>query len=374
MTTNTLRSLLFATSALCACASAGSGSGTGGSSTAGAGGSTEVGASGSAGEAVPANAASPCVEPEMGLWDDVFCTGLYLGRDASKYEPTAVPYTPGVRLWSDGAEKQRYLQLPPGTQIDNSNMDVWKFPVGTKAWKEFRFDGKLVETRLFWKRNESTWESGTYIWDADQRSAPLNKSRMPVLLASGYEIPTAKDCGRCHHGGADKLLGLEAVALALPTAQGVTLTRLNAQGSLSVPLKMTTISLPEDETGKAAAALGYMHANCGMPCHSSRGLGHDTELLVRLRGDEFWTSGGDITAPSATVMQAYKATINQKAVTGAVTAAFPDALRITPGKHEQSLVWLLAHRRGDYQMPPLVSHQVDDAGTQQLADWIDALH
>jgi hypothetical protein len=37
------------------------------------------------------------------------------------------------------------------------------------------------------------------------------------------------------------------------------------------------------------------------------------------------------------------------------------------------LVWLLSHRRGDYQMPPLVSHQIDEVGTQQLADWIDSL-
>jgi hypothetical protein len=41
--------------------------------------------------------------------------------------------------------------------------------------------------------------------------------------------------------------------------------------------------------------------------------------------------------------------------------------------HEQSLLWLLANRRGDYQMPPLVSHKVDDTGTQKLAAWIDAL-
>lgn len=373
MTTNMRRALLLACVALSACASAGAGKG-GSPGAAGAAGASTLAGSDATAAAGSMDSAPPCVEPETGSWDDVFCTGLYLNRDPTKYEPSAMPYTPGVTLWSDGAEKRRYLQLPAGSQIDNSDMDVWSFPVGTKAWKEFRFNGKLVETRLFWKRNASTWESATYIWDADQRSAPRNTSRKPTLIASGYEIPTGKDCDRCHHGGADKLLGLEAVALALPAAQGVTLTRLNAQGSLKVPLEMTTIALPEDETGKAGAALGYLHANCGMPCHSSRGLGHDTELLMRLRGDEFWTSAGDVSAPSATAMQAYLATVNQKAVTGAVTAAFPDALRITPGKHEQSLVWLLAHRRGDYQMPPLVSHEIDDVGTQKLVDWIDALH
>lgn len=328
----------------------------------------------SAGATASPPTATPCVEPDMGLPDDVFCTGLYHNRDATSYEPDARPYTPGVVLWSDGAEKQRYLYLAPGATIDTSDMDAWKFPVGTKAWKEFRFNGKLVETRLFWKRDASTWESGTYIWDADQRSAPLNTSRTPVLLASGYEIPTAKDCGKCHHGGADKLLGVEAVALGLSTAQGVTLARLVSDGALSNPPATTAISLPEDETGLAGAALGYLHSNCGMPCHSTRGLGHETELVMRLRADEFWPAAGGGSTPVASATDSYRATVNQPAVTGAVTSAFPGALRVTPGQHDQSLVWLLSHRRGDYQMPPLVSHQIDDVGTQTLATWIDALH
>jgi len=109
---------------------------------------------------------------------------------------------------------------PPSTTIDTSNLDSWKFPVGTKAWKEFRVDGVLIETRLFWKRSATSWDSGTYIWDAAGRAATLNTSAPKgVVLPNGYEIPTQKDCDKCHHGGSDKLLGVEAVALALPTAK-----------------------------------------------------------------------------------------------------------------------------------------------------------
>ena len=316
--------------------------------------------------------APACTEPDSGLPGDVFCTGLYRDRDATRYAENARPYTPGVTLWSDGAEKQRYLYLPPGSTIDTSNIDAWQFPVGTRAWKEFRFEGKLVETRLFWKRDERTWESGTYVWNAEQTAASLNTSRMPLLLPSGYEIPTAKDCGKCHHGGADKLLGLEAVALALPSARGLTLERLASEGALSQPPSPLSITLPEDSTGLAGAALGYLHANCGMPCHSSRGLGHETELLMRLRADEYWTSSGAVT-PSAPSTESYRATVNQPAITGAVTSKFPDTLRITAGQHERSLVWLLGHRRGEYQMPPLVSHRIDEQAMQALGAWIDAL-
>jgi hypothetical protein len=311
---------------------------------------------------------------------DVFCIGLYEGRDPSRHVASAMPYEPGVVLWSDGAEKRRFLYLPPATKIDTSNMDAWNFPVGTRAWKEFRLGGVLVETRLFWKRSDTLWEAGTYIWDSTSTAATLNLDRQPVLRPDGYEIPTAKDCGKCHHGGSDKLLGVEAVALALPTATGVTVKSLVAAGSLSHPPRTTSITLPEDATGKAAAALGYLHANCGMPCHSARGLGEETQLVLRIRADEIWPPealGGDAGASSGPVTVAatdiFLATVKKAPTTASVAQQFPGAARITPGSHDASLIWLLAHRRGNYQMPPLVSHRIDDVGTQKLADWIDAL-
>jgi len=318
--------------------------------------------------------ADDCVIPEHGLPADVFCTGLQLDRDPGQYVERVAPYEPGVTLWSDGAEKQRYLYLPPGTEIDTTDFDAWQFPEGTKAWKEFRFDGRLVETRLFWKRAPSEWASGTYIWDASGSDATLDTSRMPTIVGDDYEIPTAKDCGKCHHGGADKLLGIEAVALALPGALGVTLQVLRDDGRLSWAPSSPQARLPEDSTGRAAAALGYLHANCGMPCHSSRGLGDETQLLLRIRADEIWQlpqHGAPVS--DATEAEAYAATVGVEPTTASVAQRFPGALRVTPGVHESSLLWLMTDRRDDYAMPPLVSHKVDPAGTKALAAWIDAM-
>src|SRR5207248_1733049 len=131
-------------------------------------------------------------------------------------------------------------------------------------------EGKLIETRLIWKQAEGNWQFATYIWDATETNAPLNQSKTPTVLpmdhaiasARGYEIPTARDCGKCHHGGSDKLLGIEAIALALPTADGITLASLVAANLLSAPPDHTSVSLPEDSSGKAGAAIGYLHANC----------------------------------------------------------------------------------------------------------------
>jgi hypothetical protein len=69
----------------------------------------------------------------------------------------------------------------------------------------------------------------------------------------------------------------------------------------------------------------------------------------------------------------YQATVGVTPTTASVAQQYPDALRITPGNHEQSVVWLLSNLRGDYQMPPLASHQVDVDDNAALAAWIDGL-
>lgn len=318
------------------------------------------------------DAAPSCVDPPDGPPMDVFCTGLYENHDSTQHAQSAIPYTPGLTFWSDGAEKQRYLYLPPSATIDTSSMDAWRFPVGTKSWKEFRLGGALVETRFLWKRAEGMWAEAAYIWDAAAKSAILTDREAPTLLAGGYEIPSLKSCRKCHGGGADELLGVEAVALAVSTAEGVTLASLAAAGSLSAAPAKTAIALPEDATGKAAAALGYLHANCGMACHSTRGLSGFTQLHTRLRAEEFWPPGGGAVATAATT-DTYQTGVNQGVILATYAQAFPGTKLITPGDHDKSLAWLTAHLRGKHQMPPIVSHQIDEAGSQKLADWIDAL-
>ena len=83
--------------------------------------------------------------------DDLSCTGLYSDWATKTIASDAIPYTPALVFWSDGADKSRWLYLPPGTTIDTTDMDNWVFPVGTKIWKQFVLDGQLVETRLIWK-------------------------------------------------------------------------------------------------------------------------------------------------------------------------------------------------------------------------------
>src|SRR5262245_46399422 len=77
-------------------------------------------------------------------------------RDTS-VETVGRPFALQYSLWSDGATKTRWVYLPPGTSIDARNDDNWEFPVGTRFWKEFAFNGRKVETRMLWKTSASRW-------------------------------------------------------------------------------------------------------------------------------------------------------------------------------------------------------------------------
>ena len=88
-------------------------------------------------------------------------------------------FQPAHQLWSDAAEKRRWIRLPPGSQIDTAEMDHWQFPVGTKLWKQFGHAGMALETRLVERYGpgpEDYW-MGSFVWSADGTAATLRRGR-----------------------------------------------------------------------------------------------------------------------------------------------------------------------------------------------------
>ncbi len=61
-------------------------------------------------------------------------TGLCADGPCAVINPGILAFAPQYALYSDEATKRRWLQLPTGTKIDTTDMNYWKFPVGTKAW------------------------------------------------------------------------------------------------------------------------------------------------------------------------------------------------------------------------------------------------
>lgn len=300
------------------------------------------------------------------------CTGLYADFASKTVAASARAYEPAVVLWSDGAEKHRWVSLPPGTQIDTTNMDEWKFPLGTRFWKEFSLGGKRIETRFYWKVSEFLWVRTTYRWSDDETTATrldvgFSENDAGDPAASGYEIPAVAKCDQCHGGSADRILGFEAVGLGLPGATGLTLGTLVAEGLLTVNPPKTELAVPDDGLG-AAASLGWLHANCGTSCHNAL-----PQAMCAFKGMHVQLSFAETSAVTPlTSLEAYVTTVG-------VASSIPSGgyQRIQKGNAGNSAVhWLMSHRDAtnlNGQMPPSVSHRVDEPAAAALAAWIDAL-
>src|SRR6185436_16483473 len=62
-------------------------------------------------------------------------------------DPRVVGFTPRYPLWTDGAEKQRFIRVPDGTAVEAADVEHFTFPIGTQLWKHFSFGGRKIETR-----------------------------------------------------------------------------------------------------------------------------------------------------------------------------------------------------------------------------------
>jgi hypothetical protein len=313
-----------------------------------------------------AECANAAVPPQT-----IECTGLYLNLAKKELAPGVRPYAPAVPLWADFAEKQRWIWLPPGTQIDATNPNEWTFPVGTKVWKEFSRDGKRVETRLFLKVQNNFWVHTTYAWNADETAATSSQGgNLPWGTDGGiYHIPSPDECDQCHRGRNDHLLGFEQVSLGLPGATGLTLPTLVKEGLVAPAPGRTGLTIGDDGTGVAALALAWLHSNCGVSCHNDNANSAGYAASMRLRLDPTLLDGR-----SSVDFGARTTTMN----ISANNPMWSGQIRIVPGDPSHSLLIKLITNRGtnnpvDYQMPPIATFIVDTPDTQKVIEWIQKM-
>lgn len=214
---------------------------------------------------------------------------------------TATAYEPRFPLWSDGAGKQRWLLIPEGTTIDKSDPDAWEFPVGTRAWKEFDVDGTRVETRMIAEVGPDDWIDLAYVWLPDGSDAVATPDGVVDALGTNHDVPSAAQCAGCHGGRASHLLGISAIQL---------------------------------EDHAVEPAVGYLYANCSH-CHNQR--------RPARHGSRCYDPENDVN---------FDLTLD--------TLATPPA-RHTADHHGDEMLSRMG-QRGDDQMPPLATKQVDDAG------------
>lgn len=288
-------------------------------------------------------------DPESGEEFLLSQTGLY--RDIAELElaPDLIEFEPSHALWSDGADKRRWLRLPRGKRIDSSDVDHWQFPVGTMAFKEFSLHGRRIETRLIMRTGEDTRDywMGAFVWTEDGSDALFAPDGESNAGGTAHDVPTVKNCFTCHDGEAGRILGYSAVQQ--PAAPAALLTN---------PLLRAFIA-PGDP--RASAALGYLHANCG-PCHNPNGSARpDTDMDTRLAYGNYRV--GDTRAFQTLV--------------GVELQYFDDSaltLRIAPGNPAESGVLFRMTERGPKtQMPPIASELADDDGIAAVRAWIERL-
>ncbi len=285
--------------------------------------------------------------------------GLYVSGSCEVLAEGVRPFAPEYELWSDGADKERFVFVPAGTTIDTTDPNHWIFPAGTRFYKTFSIAGMRLETRLLEKVSGGTgpaaWAMRVFVWNEDQDGALEATEGVEDVLGTEHDVPAATACAQCHTGGiSDVPLGFGAIQLAhdeLP----LTLATLVEEGLLTDSITDETAAVPGSDVERAA--LGYLHANCG-GCHGGDSPAGLMTLALRVGLTSVDETGVFLSA------------VGQPARAGADTST----ARIEPGMPNASEVYRRMTLRMDpAQMPPLATEMLDDDGLDVVRLFIESL-
>jgi parallel beta-helix repeat protein len=298
-------------------------------------------------------------------------------------------------LFTDYAEKYRFIFVPEGRQGGYSNREVMDFPVGTIIAKTFTMPHDflnpaagevIIETRLLLHR-EDGWVALPYIWREDTGDADLTLAggtrSLSWIDANGmtrstvYEIPDANMCKTCHTrslpetgSGASSLE--QVVSLIGPKARflnmdndydGVTVNQLRymeQKGILvGVPEDPQSIDTVPDWEDTAASledrAKGYLDINCAH-CHRPEGFAANSALFL-----DYWREVDENYGICKTPVAAGS---------GSGGLQFD----IVPGNADESITaYRMDSNEPDVRMPEIGRTLIHDEGVELVREWINSL-
>ena len=274
-----------------------------------------------------------------------------------------VPYRLNTPLYSDGAEKLRFVYVPPGQQAKAGGEGLLDLPVGSALIKTFAFTegGKrrLIETRLLLHRAEG-WVALPYLWNAEQTEATLAVAgaRVAAITPAGdaidYRVPNKNQCKECH--------GLNGAVVPIgPKARNLSrdwLADFAVAGHLD-KLPDVSKSLPVWEARNAApveaVARAYLDVNCAH-CHRPGATASNSGLDLR------WEQGDP------------KALGVMKRPVAAGRGAGAHLFDVVPGKPGESIMtYRMKSLEGGVAMPELGKSTVDREGVEVVERWIAGL-
>lgn len=216
-----------------------------------------------------------------------------------------LPYDLNTPLFSDYAEKSRFIWMPEGVSARYDTLEVFEFPVGTVLIKNFFYFNdrrapekgrRILETRLLVNR-ASGWEALTYIWNDEQTEAVLNLvgdvktvgwiNETGAAVQVKYIIPNRNQCKGCHdRDGKIAPIGPKAGNLNkpfhYPTGTASQLEHWAASGYLAGfdPAGPTPV-IPQWDKPESGTlhdrAMAYLDINCGH-CHNPHGPANTSGL------------------------------------------------------------------------------------------------
>ncbi len=269
-------------------------------------------------------------------------------------------YRLNTPLYSDGADKLRFVYTPAGESFTADGEGLLQFPVGSALIKTFAFgagdERQLIETRVLLHRADG-WLALPYRWNEEQTEArlALAGARIPVTRPDGsqisYRIPNKNQCKTCHSKDGEvvpigpKARNLSADWLAMAEQAGTL---------ASIPQVERRLPLWEqrDEVSLDAAARAYLDVNCAH-CHQPGGGASNSGLDLRWEQDD----------PHAIGIR--------KPPVAAGRGAGGHAVSILPGQPDASI---MVHRMNSIEpgvaMPELGKGTIDPEGLDIVSRWI----
>jgi uncharacterized repeat protein (TIGR03806 family) len=304
---------------------------------------------------------------------------LFIDAGARRPNARLTPYTLNTPLFSDYAEKTRYLYLPPGTKARYRARGALDLPVGATLVKTFAYPAdfrrpdqkdRFLETRLLIHR-KSGWVALAYVWNAEQTRAVLKRAgaRIDVSFVDGhgqtrqvdYAVPNANQCKECH-SLSKKIapIGVKARnlngAFAYPDGAENQLahwTRLGLLEGAPTPEKAPRTAVWDNPAEPLEArARAYLDGNCAH-CHNARGMASNSGLFL------------DLEETRASVIGVGKRPVAAGRGSGDLEVS------IAPGHPEASiLVHRMASTEPGVMMPELGRSLVHEEGLALIRDYI----
>ena len=274
-------------------------------------------------------------------------------------------------LFSDYAEKERFLYLPEDKKLVYVDDDNFEYPDGCILIKNFFFEKGLVnrqilETRLL-KKTKDKWIPLTYVWNETQTDAyfwPIGHNIQVNYNDVGglfkYTVPDLNQCKNCHmEDGLVKPVGPFPANLNLPdrkSGKNQLLELENIIVDLPDPKAISSFVDYNDDNQKLEdRARSYLHINCGS-CHRPEGSAKTSGLNLSSGHNDGYSLG-----------------INKSPI-AAGKASGGRLYDIVPGNPEESiLLYRMENNDPAIRMPEIGRKVVHKEGVALIRRWIAEL-